>query len=133
MCKYWLLSRKINNVMHKVKDDYIVVKASVLIFVLIGSIISSNVLEFLMINIKNVSPKYPNVIKAYYSLPPFLNIAVLTHSFCTLNKCNSFEQTISKKQIVYQIIANLAFAIGSTTYLYIPQEFKYGWYVIVFF
>lgn len=34
---------------------------------------------------------------------------------------------------MYQIIANLAFAIGSTTYLYIPKEFKYGWYVTVFF
>lgn len=99
VCKFWLISRKINNVIHKTFDELVDIKALVLLIGLLAVIISSIVLEIIQNNDSNAFNN-AYLVTAYYSLPPFLNIAILSHSFFTLRKCDSFEQTISKRQIM---------------------------------
>lgn len=90
VCKFWLLSRKINNVMHKTIDSTLDKQAKVLLIVLLAVIISSIVLETINNNYPNVFMNNADIITGYYCLPPFLNIAVLSHSYLTLKKCDSF-------------------------------------------
>ena len=81
-----------------------------------------------LLNTAEISNKNYILLMTFYSLPPFILVAVMIQAFIRLRGSGGQYFSLSKKQILIQIIAYVSFAISN-----LLQNFKHEkpivWYI----
>ncbi len=119
--KYWVLSRKINQLVSNKEDKYLDCKAR-LIFLLQMLLILFTSIAWSLVYIVDLTNKGYETILVFYTLNPYISFVILAEAFWKLKSCGADKYSLSSRQIAIQLIAGLAYAFSTTLFYIIPNS-----------